>query len=314
MPKILKDFLIYLTTITGKSKRTRTEYSYDLQLFLKYLIVLRDDLDINKIDEVNIDEVDIDFLKEISLEEMYAFLEYCAESRHNKEYSRSRKVAAIKTFFNYLTQKKKYFKDNPAIELDKPKLPKRQPVYLNIDECREFLDSLPEDNIHYARNYCIVVLFLNCGLRISELCNLNLSSINGDILTVTGKGNKQRTIYLNEMCIDAINNYVLKERKKYLKDDTESEILFLSQKGTRITPRAVQRMVKKFYNMSALPQKKLTPHKLRHSAATLLYKSSKDIRKVQYILGHTSIATTQIYTHLDNDEIRDTMTKNPLNI
>lgn len=311
-PKILNDFLIYLTTIKGKSKRTRKEYKYDLTLFLKYIILLREDYEISKIADIPISNLDIEFLKSISLEEMYAFLEYCEEVRNNKECSRSRKVAAIKSFFKYVTNKKKYIDINPAIELESPKLAKKQPVYLNLEESQLFLKSV-QTGTHQYRDYCIMMIFLNCGLRISELVSLNLSSLNEDILTVTGKGNKQRTLYLNDSCLHAIEQYKEKERSKYV-TEYNKDILFLSQKGKRISTRTVQLIVKNINETSGLNKARLTPHKLRHSAATLLYKNCNDIRKLQYILGHQNISTTQIYTHLDNDEIRETMLNNPLNI
>lgn len=311
-PKILNDFLIYLTTIKGKSKRTRKEYKYELTLFLKYIVLIREDLELSDMSDISIKSLDIDFLKTISLEEMYAFLEYCEEVRKNKDCSRSRKVAAIKSFFKYMTNKKKYIDINPALELESPKLGKKQPVYLNLEESQIFLKSIQTGTHHY-RDYCIMVIFLNCGLRISELVGLNLSSFNEDILTVKGKGDKERTLYLNDSCLDAINKYKENERYKYV-NDSNQDILFLSQKGTRLSTRTVQLIVKNINMNSGLHKNKLTPHKLRHSAATLLYKSCQDIRKLQYILGHQNISTTQIYTHLDNDDIRETMVNNPLNI
>ena len=312
IPKFLNDFLIYLTTIKGKSKRTRKEYRYDLSLFLKFIILIREDHDVSEISDITICDLNIEFLKTISLEEMYAFLEYCEEVRNNKDCSRSRKVAAIKSFFKYITNKKKYIDINPSIELESPKLAKKQPVYLNLEESQLFLKSI-QTGTHQYRDYCIMMIFLNCGLRISELVNLNLSSLNEDILTVTGKGNKQRTLYLNASCLHVIEQYKEKERNRYV-TEYNKDVLFLSQKRTRISARTVQLIVGEINEKSGLHKAHLTPHKLRHSAATLLYKTCNDIRKLQYILGHQNVSTTQIYTHLDNDEIRETMINNPLNV
>lgn len=311
LPKVLKDFLIYLTAIKGKSKKTRKEYCYDLTIFLQFIKCLREDIDIDKLSTVNILDVDIEFLQNITLEDMYAFIEYCVEVRHNEDTTRSRKVASIKSFFHYITTKKKYLLINPALDLESPKLASKQPIYMNLDESKIFMGGIKK-GVHYSRDYCIVTIFLNCGLRISELCGINLSSINDDILTVTGKGNKQRVIYLNDMCMSAINDYVSNERNKYIRQDGE-EALFLSQKGSRISVRAVQQIIKGI-NSRTLKKNNLTPHKLRHSSATFLYKASGgDIRAVQYILGHKNVSTTQIYTHLDDNDIRTVMTNNPLN-
>lgn len=312
LPKILKDFLIYLTAIKGKSKMTKKEYRYDLSNFLRFVKCIKENCEIELISTIDISNIDKDFLNDISLEDMYAFIEYCGEVRDNGDCTRGRKVASIKSFFHYLSSKKKYIEYNPALELESPKISSKQPIYLNLEESTQFISGIKK-GVHYYRDYAIIVIFLNCGLRISELCGINLSSIKSDILTVTGKGNKQRTIYLNEMCIQSINNYIKEEREKYVRTENE-DALFLSQKCSRISTRAVQQIVKEINNRSGLNKNKLTPHKLRHSSATLLYKSSGgDIRTLQYILGHKNISTTQIYTHLDNNDIRNVMSNNPLN-
>lgn len=311
IPTILNGFLIYLSTIKGKSKGTKSEYRYDLILMLQYVKAIRYDVDIKTMSDIDIGDVKEDFIKEICLEELYAFLEYCEEVRKNSPYARARKVASIKSFFKYLVNKKKIISSNPADELETPKLSKRNPIYMTLDETEKFLSGIRR-NKHYYRNMCIMQLFLNCGMRISELCSINLSSIKKDTLTVIGKGDKERTIYLNETCISTINEYIEKERS-CLVNIKDNDALFVSQLGTRLTKRAIEKLVDSINERSGLNKEKLTPHKLRHTSATLMYKAGADIRSLQMILGHTNVSTTQIYTHVDDDELRSVVANNPLN-
>lgn len=312
IPIILNGFLIYLTTIKGKSKRTRIEYRYDLILMFKFIKSLRNDLSIKNIQEIDISDINEDFIKEIYLEELYEFLEFCQEVRNNNAITRARKVASIKSFFKYMYTKKKFLNINPAEELESPKISKRTPIYMTLEETQVFLTGIKQ-NKHYYRNTCIMFIFLNCGLRIAELCGINLPSIQNNILTVIGKGDKERQIYLNQICILSLNEYIKKERN-LLKNIKDTEALFISQKGTRLDRRTIEKLVITINHNSGLNKYKLSPHKLRHTMATLLYKASNgDIRSLQQILGHESISTTQIYTHVNNEQIRNVMEINPLN-
>lgn len=311
IPTILNGFLIYLSTIKGKAKGTKTEYRYDLILMFQYIKAIREDLDVRDISNIDISDIKEDFIKEICLEELYAFLEYCEEVRNNSPYARARKVASMKSFFKYLVNKKKIISNNPAEELETPKLSKRNPIYMTLDETEQFILGIRR-NKHYYRNICIIQLFLNCGMRISELCSINISSIKNDTLTVIGKGDKERTIYLNEVCVSSIKDYIENERC-YLVNIKDNDALFISQLGTRLTKRAIQKLVDTINKDSGLNKEKLTPHKLRHTSATLMYKAGADIRSLQMILGHTNVSTTQIYTHVDDDELRSVVANNPLN-
>ena len=307
-PKILKDFLIYLTTITGKSIRTRKEYEYDIELLFKFLIAVQEDLPLNEIKKIEIHTITIEWIKEISLEDLYMFMEYCEEQRGNGAASRSRKAASIRTFFTYLKNKRRLIEYNPAEQLEKPKIGKRSPVYLSLDEAQQFIQAVKHQ--HYsARDFAIVMLFLNIGIRVSELCALNLSSIKERYCYVIGKGNKERVLYLNEACINAIQNY-LAVRADYKGGGEEP--LFVSQKGTRFTRQSIARIIKSI-NLNGVNKTNLTPHKLRHTSATMMYKAGADIRSLQHILGHTSISTTQIYTHIENEEVQKVLENNPLN-
>lgn len=249
-------------------------------------------------------------MREVTLEDIYAFLEYCEVVRGNGAASRSRKVATLKSFFKYLKYKRGLILENPTEELESPKLSKKQPIYLNIDESLQFLDGLAFSR-HYERDYCMMTLLLNLGIRVSELCELNVTSIHKDILTVRGKGDKERNLYLNEQCLTALEAY-LNVRNQYIKSE-EQQALFISQQGTRLTRQSLSKLVRKINEKSGLNKNKLSPHKLRHTSATLLYKSGADIRSLQQILGHSNISTTQIYTHVENKEIERLMTEHPLN-
>lgn len=309
LPKYLRDFLIYLTTITGKSPRTRKEYEYDLILFLRFIKAIEQDLDMKNIHKIDISDVTIDAIKELALEDLYLFMEYCEVQRGNSAASRARKVATLKSFFKYLKGKRRLLEENPAEHLETPKIGKRQPVYLNFQEAQQFIGAVDYQH-HSSRDYCMMVFFLNLGIRVSELCSLNLHSINDRMLTVIGKGDKERQVYLNDACLTALENY-LQERKAYKGEG--SEPLFVSQKGTRFARQTIAKIVKQINQNSVTPKDKLTPHKLRHTSATMMYKAGADIRSLQAILGHSSVATTQIYTHIEDEQIQEVLKNNPFN-
>lgn len=310
--KYIKDFLTYLTVIQGKSKNTRNGYEYDLNLFFKFIFIYNNNLNLDDINDVNISKINIDNIKEISLEDIYAFLEYCENQRDNEARAKARKVASLKAFFNYLHKKKRIIDSNPTEELETPKISKRNPIYLKIDEISKLFNGI--NKTHYYRDYCILVLFLNCGLRVSELVSINLSDIEKDKMSIIGKGDKERIVYLNNLCLESINDYVNIERptiKNINKKDEDA--LFLSQKGNRLSVRAVQLIIEGINKRSGLQKKDLSPHKLRHTMATLLYQNGADLISLQQILGHTSVSTTQIYTHVEDEQLKEVIDSNPLN-
>ncbi len=307
LPPILNEFLGYLCTVKGKSLNTVDGYKIDLRLFLKFAKKIKTKSKQN-VEEIDISDVDEEFIKKIRLGDLYSFINYASIDRQNSSYARARKTAAIKSFYNYLETKVKVIKENPARELETPKISKRQPVYLTLDQSKTLLASI--DGRNKERDYAIIVLFLNCGFRLSELVSININKIKGDILTVIGKGNKERTIYLNAACIKAINAYLAIRPKEGVAD---KDALFLSERKKRIDKRTIEKLVKKYIKNAGLYDNKYTPHKLRHTAATLMYKYGKvDIRTLQQILGHESVATTQIYTHIDEEILREAVKSNPL--
>ncbi|MDS0524518.1 tyrosine recombinase XerC [Clostridium sp. SHJSY1] len=313
-PEALSDFLNYLETIKGKSKNTIKGYTVDLTLFFRFLKVYKGlikDATL-EFEEIPINDIQNDFIKGIKLTDIYAYLSYVEKSRENGTYARARKVAALKSYFKFLYNKAKLIDENPTLELESPKLDKRQPVYLTLDQSLELLSSLDETNKNYYRDYCILTLFLNCGLRLSELCSINVDKLKGDTLTIIGKGNKERTVYLNEACLKAIENY-LNVRDISKTSEEDRKYLFISGRNKVINKRTVEILVKKHIGNAGIIDGKYTPHKLRHTAATLMYKyGNVDIRSLQNILGHESISTTQIYTHVDDDSLREAVKSNPL--
>ncbi len=314
LPESVIDFLNYLETIKGKSLNTIKGYEIDLTLFFRFLkaykgLITDDSLEFSEID---IRDMDTSFIRKIKLTDLYAFLSFAEKQRENGNYARARKVAALKSYFKFLQGKAKIIDDNPTLELESPKINKRHPVYLTLDESVNLLNSLDKNNKNFHRDYCILTLFLNCGMRLSELCSIKLDKIKSDTLTIIGKGDKERTVYLNEACLKAINNYLaVRDASKCTVDD--KEYLLLSSRFKPINKRTVELLVKKHIFNSGLSNEKYTPHKLRHTAATLMYKHGNvDIRSLQSILGHENISTTQIYTHVDDEILRDAANSNPL--
>ncbi|EIW6613631.1 tyrosine recombinase XerC [Clostridium perfringens] len=314
-PKRVIEFLNYLENVKGKSLNTVKGYSVDLGLFFKFLKVykgLENNIELEKIEEVEISDLGDNFIKDITLSDIYAFLAFLEKVRNNSAYARARKVATLKSFFKFLNSKIKLIDENPTVELESPKINKRHPVYLTLDQSITVLNSMDKGNKNYYRDYCILTLFLNCGMRLSELCNIEIEKIKGDTLTIIGKGNKERTVYLNEASIAAIENY-LKNRNDSKATEEAKKYLFLSSKYRPINKRSVEILVKKHIENAGFKDQKYTPHKLRHTAATLMYKyGNVDIRSLQNILGHENISTTQIYTHVDDETLREAVKTNPL--
>lgn len=308
LPPRVIEYLNYMLTVKNMSIGTAKNYKCELRMFLRFLKKMKTRSK-EKLDFIDISDIDDDFIRGITLSDMYSFISYISIERKNGAQARARKIAAIKSFFKYLESKAKIITQNPARELESPKIDKRNPVYLTLDESKRLLSTITGK--HKERNYCIIVLFLNCGLRLSELIGINIHNIKEDTLTVIGKGNKERTIYLNDLCLDAINSYMDVRVEPDNEDDKDA--LFVSGKRKRISQKAIQELLGKYFKQADLTGKKYTAHKLRHTAATLLYKhGGVDIRVLQQILGHESVSTTQIYTHVDAEQLRDAVKLNPL--
>ncbi|NRU52442.1 tyrosine recombinase XerC [Clostridium beijerinckii] len=315
IPESLSDFLNYLETIKSKSINTINGYKIDLTVFFKFMMIHKKKVNSRKVEfeDIDISNIDDDFIRDIKLKDMYAYLSFAEKLRKNGSYGRARKVASLKSFFKFLFTKAKVITENPTLELETPKLDKRLPVYLTLNQSIHLLESLNKEDKNYARDYCILTFFLNCGMRLSELCSIRTDKIKEDTLTIIGKGNKERTIYLNDACLNAFNNYMT------VRDDSQAneenkKFLFLSARNTPINKRTVEIMVKKHITNAGLTDAHYTVHKLRHTASTLMYKyGNVDVRSLQQILGHSNISSTMIYTHVDEDQLRESVKNNPLN-
>lgn len=321
LPKLLRDYLNYSSNL-NKSENTIREYKYDLTNFLKYLKYQEVRLDMPKnftIDDIEtISDIDSKFLNQVDINDLYAYMTYLKDVHKDSATTRARKVASIRGFFKYLHTKARVIDDNPAKELETPKLGKKLPKFLTLEQSASLLDGVlngkltPKQHDNRVRDYAIITLFLNCGMRLSELVNIDISHIKFDeaLMTVIGKGNKERTVYLNKASIDAIKKYLEIRPTDGVMDE---KALFLSERKTRISRRTVQNLIKNdLRNIVGLTDHYST-HKLRHTAATLMYQyGNVDIRALQEILGHESIATTEIYTHVDNSQIREAIENNPL--
>lgn len=312
-PEFLNNFLDYTTTILNKSPNTIKEYNYDLSMFLKFIMLHYKLTSENEFTEINVSNFDTELLKKIKLSDIHAFLYYLKSNHNCKATTLSRKSSSIRVFFKYL-RKFNLIDSNPAQDLETPKLEKRLPKYLSLDDSKKLLNTTSEEDRNKERDYAIITIFLNCGIRLSELVGINIKHIDFSEckLNVIGKGNKERTIYLNKACISAINSYLQVRPRDCVKYDSK-DALFLSERRERISNRTVQYIVKRELQKAGLDITKYSVHKLRHTAATLMYQyGNVDIRALQELLGHESIATTQIYTHVNNEQVRNAVESNPL--
>lgn len=308
MPTLLRDFLTYHETIQGHSRKTVDEYYLDMRTFLRYIklekgLVPRT----TPFEEISILDVELSLVDSIGLTDVYSFMNYLSRDRSLGASGRARKIATIRSFYRYLTTKTKVIKENPIQDLDSPRIKKTLPKYLSLDESIALLEAVDDPN--RERDFCILMLFLTCGLRISELVSLNLTDVRGEQLRVLGKGNKERIVFLNDACQQAITDW-LDVRSNSASVDKRA--LFITRKHTRITSAGVHYMVKQRLLKAGLDASQYSSHKLRHTAATLMLQNGVDVRTLQEVLGHEHLNTTQIYTHVDNENLRTAAKANPL--
>lgn len=310
LPQLVVDYILYLDVVKNKSPLTVNEYASDIRTFFRYILksrgIVHDEI---PFEEVDISKLDITFMKTITLNDAYTFLSYCRSDRDNNPATRARKAVAIKRFFRYLSVQMKLMDDNPLQELDSPKLKKSLPKYLTLEQSLDLLGCI--DGKNKERDYCIITLFLNCGLRLAELVGLNYNCVRTDnTMKVTGKGNKERVVYLNDACVKAVNRYLA---VRPVDGVIDKNALFISRNMRRIHPRTVENIVKKFLDKSGLGGQGFSVHKLRHTAATLMYQHGNvDILLIKEILGHENLSTTEIYTHIVDSQLKGAVDSNPL--
>ena len=318
-PLILRDFLTYHENIKAQSPRTIHEYYLDLRMFLRFIKLMREGRSIDtRLDEIDIMDVDVDFIAGITTSDIFEFLSYLANDRvpnpdspypdHGiQAAARARKLSSIKSFFKYLTVRTKQLRENPVADLEYPKLRKSLPKYLTLEQCQALLSSVSGAN--QTRDYAILMLFLSCGIRRSELVGLNINDVQEDRIRVIGKGNKERIVYFGTPCRQALDAYLEQRKKKVL---TDNRALFGSRDGNRISVSAVHRLVKKALLTAGLDPQQFSAHKLRHTAATLMLSNGVDIKTLQEVLGHENLNTTQIYTHIESTELKTAAEANPI--
>ncbi|MCL2814422.1 MAG: tyrosine recombinase XerC [Oscillospiraceae bacterium] len=319
LPPAARQYLMYLTTIRSCSKLTVREYIFDLRVFFRFmkqrkLKTDQTDQTDQIFDEIDVAELDLDFIKSISKEDIFEFLFFMSEQRDNINNSRARKLSAVKGFFRYLTKQADKLDVNPAETIESPTIRQALPKYLSLEESVALLNAIQNDekNQNRIRDYLIVTLFLNCGMRLAELVGIDLNDIAADhsAIRVLGKRKKERFVYLNEPCKQALADYLgLRKKQQSQKDENA---LFISRNRRRISNSTVQKMVDLSFVKAGLAGKNYSTHKLRHTAATLMYQNGVDTRVLQEILGHENLNTTQIYTHVANPQLREAANRNPL--
>ena len=317
-PQLVRDFATYKRSIQGCSPKTVNEYLLDLRTFLRFTKAEKEGLptDRESLAGLDISGLDLAFFENISTMDIYNFLYYAGEERHNENTAKARKLSAIKAFYKFITVKRNLTEHNPAQNIESPKTKRQLPKFLSVDESLNLLNSINEDttNKYRERDYCIITFLLNCGMRVSELAGISVTDIDDQLrsLRVLGKGAKERIIYLNEACQEALKAY-LPIRLKTVTKNRHEPALFISRNGNRLNVKTVQHIVYKYLDSSGLGYKHYSAHKLRHTAATLMYQSGEvDIRVLKDILGHEQLTTTQIYTHVSNEHMEEAMSKNPL--
>lgn len=315
-PDILREFLFYMETILGRSPKTVSGYYIELRTFFRYIkavkVLKTIPQDADELAQIKIDDISKELVCSVTLSDIYDFLHFSLETLHNNASSRSRKISSIRALYKYLTTKTNYMEENPAKNLDTPSLRKSVPKYLTLEESIELLSNVKDESPAVtARDYCMITLMLNCGMRVSELVGINLEDIRDNTLRLLGKGNKERIVYLNDACISALENYL--PLRKSPETGTDRNALFLSAQHRRMTTRRVEQIVAKYMKASGLDGRGYSPHKLRHTAATLMYQhGGVDIRALKEILGHANIGTTEIYTHISNQLIEEAANASPL--
>ena len=325
LPPAAREFLKYLAVSHGCSEKTIQEYARDLHTFFQFLLQSRREKDKNDTQQGSPHEewIDTAFLRSVTREELNRYIAWLRTEKTvstGRADTRSpglspaatrRRAACLRSFFRYLTETAGILDQNPAASLTAPKRAETLPFFFTEEECRRLLDAV--DGINRERDYALVLLALVSGLRVSELASLNVYDIRSSqelfFFRVTGKGGRERQIFLSENCISALDRYLAIREAVYRPAPEDRDALFLSRKHHRISADAVQDLVKRTARRAGLPP--VSPHKLRHTAASLMLGNGVDIRTISEVLGHRSISSTQIYTHLQSAQLIEACRANP---
>lgn len=309
VPGVVIRYLKYLETILNRSPRTVNAYYIDLRGFFRFLLGFRTHVD-TPWNQLDVKNLDLDFVKAVTQEEIYEYLYYLTNECNNKPAARARKLAAVKGLFRYLTRKENLLSFDPAENIATPGLKKSLPKYLTLEESLELLNNIQSD--FFERDYCILTLFLNCGMRLTELVTIDLSDFKEDTIRIVGKGNKERLVYLNAACKEALRRYC--DARAALPNLVDKKALFVSARtGKRLSNRRVEQIVERCLKTAGLAGRGYSPHKLRHTAATLMYRHGNvDMLALKEILGHEHVSTTEIYTHINTQQLKDAVSSSPL--
>ena len=327
-PLLIKNFIFYEKIVKGRSDLTVNNYYNDLRTFFRFY-KLQNGLVSNTVDLGDIDISDLTDrdICSVDLQTAQQFLIYMKEKKNNGQKARYRKAVALRQFYKFLTNDKHLFEVSPMANLALPSPKPALPKFLTLEQALEMLTHINTPD--QKRDYCIVVFFLNCGMRLSELVGINLKDIRKTTgsdgseiysLKVLGKGNKERIVYLNDACVNAYIDYVAPDETdpdvraaSGCRDmSAQTDALFLSKRKTGISNRRVQQIVEECFKSCGLDNMGLSVHKLRHTAATLMYQNGVDVRVLKDVLGHENLNTTQIYTHVSNTQMESAVKNNPL--
>lgn len=311
-PGFLRDYLYYMLTIKGRSKLTVEGYFIDLRTFFRFLKKYKGLVpEETPLEEITIQDLPLSMIAEVSLSDVYEFLNYTFSEKSNNARTRARKVSALRGFYKYLTNNVALIPTNPVEKLELPAAKKALPTYLSLEQCYDLLRAFDQSDPFYPRDFCMVTLFLNCGMRLSEMSGLNQNSFRDNTLRVLGKGNKERILYLNEACMHAMKEYLAFRRQQT--PIVDKEALFLSQTGHRLGQRRIQQIITEHLKRAGLSDMGFSTHKLRHTAATMMYQYGEvDVKVLQEILGHANLNTTEIYTHVSSKQKEAALSSNPL--
>ncbi|MBE6139693.1 MAG: tyrosine recombinase XerC [Firmicutes bacterium] len=285
MRNLILKFIDELKYEKNYSELTINGYLSDLDMFLEYL-----------------NENNIKNYNDVEYQDIRLYINYLYEQKYNNK-TISRHISAVRSFFKYL-KSNNYIKNNPSLLISNPKLEKRLPKYLNFDEVERLLSSFDNNSFMGIRNSLILEILYSTGIRVSEITNIKLNdiSLSNKSIMVTGKGNKQRIVYFGSKCLNLLDSYI---KKSYpILNENGSDYLILSKTGKKINEREIRKVVDEAAIIAGI-KIKISPHVLRHTFATHMLNEGADLRSVQELLGHENLSTTQVYTHLSNEKIRN---------